>query len=52
MSTAPPLVGKRVVVAARSFSSTDPEPLALLERVGITVCNRRCHLVATFWRRC
>jgi D-3-phosphoglycerate dehydrogenase len=37
MSTAPPLVGKRVVVAARSFSSTDPEPLALLERAGITV---------------
>jgi D-3-phosphoglycerate dehydrogenase len=33
----PALTGNRVVVATRSFASTDPEPLALLERAGITV---------------
>jgi D-3-phosphoglycerate dehydrogenase len=31
------LRGKRVVVATRSFASTDPAPHALLERAGLTV---------------
>ncbi|MCA9876534.1 MAG: phosphoglycerate dehydrogenase, partial [Thermomicrobiales bacterium] len=32
-----PLAGKRVVVAARSFASTDPAPREALQRAGVTV---------------
>lgn len=37
MSGAPSLAGKHVVVATRSFASTDPAPRLLLEREGIAV---------------
>lgn len=37
MSDAPSLAGKRVVIAARSFASTDPAPREALQRAGVTV---------------
>ena len=37
MSDAPALAGKRVVIAARSFASTDPAPREALQRAGVTV---------------
>jgi D-3-phosphoglycerate dehydrogenase len=37
VSEAPSLVGKRVVIAARSFASTDPAPRETLQRAGVTV---------------
>jgi len=33
------LTGKTVVIASRSFASTDPEPLALLRRADLTVVH-------------
>lgn len=37
MSAAHSLAGKRVVIAARSFASTDPAPREALQRAGVTV---------------
>lgn len=37
MSEAHSLAGKRVVIAARSFASTDPAPREALRRAGVTV---------------
>ena len=37
MNDAPTLAGKRVVIAARSFASTDPAPREALQRAGVTV---------------
>ena len=39
MTEGTPLTGKTVVIASRSFASTDPEPLALLRRVDLTVAQ-------------